>query len=39
MSGHKCKHLANKWVPWEENDCICNPNLVEEVNAEMEEDE
>ena len=37
--GHICKELGGVYVGWSWKDCLCNPNLVAEVEKEMEEEE
>jgi len=36
--GHLCKNLAGKYVPWSWKDCLCNPNLMAEIEAEEQEE-
>lgn len=36
--GHRCKNLGGVHVAWSWEDCLCNPNLVAEVEKEMEEE-
>jgi len=34
MNGHNCENLNGMRVPWDLKDCLCNPNLMEEIEAE-----
>ena len=37
--GHRCKELGGVYVAWSWKDCLCNPNLMAEIEAEENEKE